>query len=88
MAGLEKIKRHGLSRTTKDRVWTQSHGKCYWCFKQMIRATKGQCVMEHDTFTVDHKIPMAAGGAHDCDSNLVGACYECNHDRTKLVKFA
>lgn len=44
---------------------------CAWCG---VRLTK-------DTATIDHVVPRARGGADD-NTNLVGACEDCNQTRS------
>lgn len=52
----------------------QNHRCCY-CGHRFIRDLEG---------TFEHVIPLAHGGAND-ETNIVIACYSCNHEEGKKV---
>lgn len=73
----------------KERLWLVQKGICKWCNKNCIRNGTGGTKNE---FTVDHVIPLSAGGTNHW-MNLVGSCHAYNNKRAQdwrdvhIVKF-
>ncbi len=53
-----------------EQMWTAQGDRCWWCNARL----KGE-------FHVDHRIPIAKGGAND-RSNIVIACVPCNKSKS------
>ena len=59
--------------------------------KGALRDCSQRCVycathLDQYTATLDHVVPLARGGAHDC-GNLVVACAPCNRLKSNLLPF-
>ena len=51
-------------------ILSEQKGRCFYCDNKV-----------HDTFHVDHVVPLSRGG-EDSPDNLVIACPECNLDKS------
>lgn len=72
----------GLSRAARCAVYLRGGCRCAWCGKALtLRAP----VWEPDAATVDHVVPLAAGGATVPD-NMVAACAACNTAKNASVR--
>jgi hypothetical protein len=58
-------------RANRVRIFERDGYACRYCAKRLTRHTA----------TLDHVVPVAAGGGHGWD-NLVTACLECNSSKT------
>ena len=65
-----RTKRRSSGYTKFKKRMLRSQQKCHWCSVPITM----------ETATVDHKIPLAAGGL-DNANNRVLACEPCNHRR-------
>lgn len=64
-----------LTVDEREAVWSKSDGICTYCSVQTTREPN-----QHTSFTVDHLVPIARGGANDPD-NLVPCCAHCNFSK-------
>lgn len=62
------IKRHALSPTKRLRLFEASHGQCHIC---------GQRIKPGEAWEVEHRIPLALGGADD-ETNTAPAHKACH----------
>lgn len=61
----------GLPIAEWDRILAEHHGLCFYC------GAAGK-------MTIEHKVPIARGGAHD-SANVVPACLKCNKRKGTLT---
>lgn len=57
-------------RIIKEEKYREQSGRCYYCPK----------FLKYDQATLDHKVPLAEGGA-DAAYNIVVSCLPCNRDK-------
>ncbi len=67
-----------ISKSTREEVFEQSNGNCFYCRKQIVfkNRSSGRGVWEPD-----HLIPYSQGGSNN-SSNLVAACKDCNRSKS------
>ena len=70
--------RRSDSPNKTERIFQKNGERCFWCSVKLQRDHAGP-----DFFRVDHFLPVCDGGTNDED-NLVPACAECNHKRTRI----
>lgn len=60
--------------------YKRQQGRCYYCRKGMIygRHRMRSPADKQKLCTLDHKVPLARGGAHTFE-NTCAACWLCNH---------
>lgn len=63
---------HGRRRLIRALI-RRDGDRCHYCGIELYDGTR----------SMDHKIPLSAGGDHKQD-NLVLACMECNHDKDDM----
>lgn len=63
-----------ISGAVQQQIWVRDEFRCLFCGKKM-----GDVQL-----TVDHFIPLEAGGAND-ETNYVSACRQCNKRKGKLA---
>lgn len=74
------MKYHPNHQRKMEMFISQQH-RCHWCKRKChLNAPKTKETTPEDLFTEDHVIPRSRGGEDD-QSNLVGACWGCNHTR-------
>lgn len=56
-----------LAPGLRKRIWREHGPNCAYC----------ECVLNEQSFTVDHKLAVANGGT-DAEENLTVACRPCN----------
>ena len=71
----------GMGKECRRYFYEKQGGLCYWCQKECLDVKIGGHFS--DTFTVDHIVPRRRGGDGK-ESNLVGACHECNQRRNEI----
>jgi hypothetical protein len=59
-----------------DNLKSETPHICYYCGKKLA---------EKDIVTIDHKIPVCRGGL-TIKSNLVIACWNCNHEKDNMTE--
>lgn len=74
----ELTKRNAFNQEVRDKVWSMTDGRCYYCDVELVR-----CAVElqpndlRRVYHVDHLVPRSVGGPdHVC--NYVPACGPCN----------
>lgn len=67
-----------LAMKRRDELFHEQHGRCAYCRCEMTLRWGSP-----NTVTRDHIVAVSAGGSDD-DSNLVGACLECNWAKGSL----
>lgn len=70
-------------KRNKEFLWEKQKGICYWCGKSCIFLGDGG---QPDEFTLDHIIPLSAGGTNHW-RNEIGSCFQCNNGRNKKWEF-
>jgi hypothetical protein len=65
--------RYEVSGHVQQKIWRADGYKCYYCSRQM-----GEVQL-----SIDHFIPLEAGGAND-QSNYLSACRKCNKDKGNM----
>ena len=69
-------------RNTRIRLWLEQGGKCYYCAcKTKLMMLKQYRKPPPHMATLDHIIPLSAGGARGPSINCVVACDKCNGER-------
>lgn len=68
-----------IKRRRKERLFAEQNGLCYYCQNPMrlVHGANG----EPDLATLDHVVPLSAGGPRGPTLNTVVACYQCNNER-------
>lgn len=72
------------AKKTIERIFNSKEAKCHWCNIELNFSFPSDGVQKADNATLDHIIPRGIGGGN-WNSNLVVACYSCNHKRKDTI---
>jgi len=85
---LGKVRRRASYRSWRTAQWQRGIRACYYCDVKMTlppRKPRGNFVCTPITATVDHKHPLALGGA-DHPSNWAMCCSACNNRKADMTE--
>jgi hypothetical protein len=79
-------------RKRRDKLWTEKHGKCFWCGINTILPHKGENRNQYDAnlATLDHLRSRLEMSRHEPnfsnEERTVLSCLLCNHTRGRIAQ--
>ena len=70
---IHRKQHYAISGNVQQRIWVRDNLTCIFCLR----------VMGEVSLSVDHFVPLEAGGAND-ETNYVTACRRCNKDKGNM----
>src|SRR5690349_4648441 len=75
----------------RKKAFRDQNGRCFWCDREMTKRPgakrswplSGRWPPPRNFATADHLI-LSSDGGRDDETNIVAACYDCNHNRRNL----
>ncbi len=75
LLSLKGIVKKSQRLRARMRTYSEQDAHCFYCNR----------TQHFDAWTIDHKTPLSRGGNRKGDSNIVGACSSCNHQKDCLT---